>query len=270
MSTPQANDLLVDGFITHTFGPQDAYTFFSVSLRTGDFMQYYGISYSKGVWYIVQNTHHIPPPMRGAPIPNPPLPLDFNVRETEGTIVRQRRWTPMDDVDHRRHVEDATLQPPVFFVNRQSGRVGFWLPDILRGRDHDLLNGLLNGGGAAPLGGKTTTHVRINWPGYTDWKRQIPARDETHERNPITLARFMRHVGTSVDKFINVSLSFLPLSPLLIKLFFWKRMANEQVTDPRWRLGTHGITQDHVKIIGAVHVSAGSWMPILQLTVYLF
>jgi len=179
----------------------------------------------------------------------------------------------MDDVDHRRHVEDATLQPPVFFVNRQSGRVGFWLPDILRGRDHDLLNGLLNGGGAAPLGGKSTTHVRINvsshffllvannliyvrhctsqWPGYADWKRQIPAKDETRDRNPITLARFMKHVGTSVDKFID-------------------RKANDQVTDPMWRIGTHGITQDHVKIIGAVHVSAGSWMPILQLTVYLF
>jgi len=54
------------------------------------------------------------------------------------------------------------LQPPVFFVNRQSGGVGFWLPDILRGRDHDLLNDLLNGGVAAPLEGKTTTHVRIN------------------------------------------------------------------------------------------------------------
>jgi hypothetical protein len=127
-----------------------------------DFMRYYGISYSKGVWYIVQNTHHIPPPLPEAPIPNPPLPLDFDVRKTEGTIVRQRRWTPLDEVDHRRHVEEAMLQPPVFFVNRQSGGVGFWLPDILRGRDHDLLNDLLNGGRAAPLEGKTTTHVRIS------------------------------------------------------------------------------------------------------------
>jgi hypothetical protein len=69
------------------------------------------------------------------------------------------------------------------------------------------------------------------WPGYEDWKRQIPAKDETYGRNPITLARFMKHVGTSVNNFINVSLSFLPLSPLLIKLVFWKLMANEQVAD---------------------------------------
>jgi hypothetical protein len=30
----------------------------------------------------------------------------------------------------------------------------------------------------------------------------------------------------------------------------------------------HDITQRHVKIIGAIHVSAGSWMPIVQLTEY--
>ena len=45
-------------------------------------------------------------------------------------------------------------------------------------------------------------------------------------------------------------------------------MANDHVACPGWEIGTHGITQTHVKIIGAVHVSAGSWMPIMQLTGY--
>ena len=41
--------------------------------------------------------------------------------------------------------------------------------------------------------------------------------------------------------------------------------------DGRWQIGMHGgITQEEVKIIGAIHVSAGSWMPILQLTRYVF
>lgn len=39
-------------------------------------------------------------------------------------------------------------------------------------------------------------------------------------------------------------------------------------TDPKWLIAPHGITQNHVKIIGAVHISAGSWMPIVQLTGY--
>ena len=38
--------------------------------------------------------------------------------------------------------------------------------------------------------------------------------------------------------------------------------------DPNWRIGKEEITQRHVKIIGAVNVSAGSWMPIIQLTEY--
>jgi hypothetical protein len=40
-------------------------------------------------------------------------------------------------------------------------------------------------------------------------------------------------------------------------------------TDRRWQIGMYGgLTQDHVKVIGAIHVSAGSWMPILQLDGY--
>ena len=36
----------------------------------------------------------------------------------------------------------------------------------------------------------------------------------------------------------------------------------------RWGIGARGINQTQVKVIGAVHVSAGSWMPLMQLTKY--
>jgi hypothetical protein len=42
------------------------------------------------------------------------------------------------------------------------------------------------------------------------------------------------------------------------------------VGDPNWRIGTDNITQRQVKIIGAVQVSAGNWMPIIQLTENVF
>ncbi len=153
------------------------------------------------------------------------LPLDYNIRTTRGTVVPQRRWTPADEVDLRRHVQCGALQPPIFFINHHNGGIGFWLPDILQGRHHDLHDG----DSEAQLGGKTTTHIRINvslhtlmcwlqysilihvpgppsqWPGYRDWKRQMAIRDETHARKPITCARFMKHIGTSVNKFLNVS-----------------------------------------------------------------
>jgi hypothetical protein len=50
----------------------------------------------------------------------------------------------------------------------------------------------------------------LQWPGYESWRRQVPTRDETFGRNPITLGRFMKRVATSLDKFFNVSVSLLP------------------------------------------------------------
>ena len=38
-------------------------------------------------------------------------------------------------------------------------------------------------------------------------------------------------------------------------------------TEPRWQIGMpNGIKLHEVKVVGAIHVSAGSWMPIIQLT----
>ncbi|KAH9164875.1 hypothetical protein EDB89DRAFT_1858896 [Lactarius sanguifluus] len=201
------------------------------------FLCYYWIVYHQDAWYIIINANLVQGTSPGVPFQPTPL-LDHSSRATQGTIVPQRRWTPLDEVDIRRHVEHANLQLPIYFVN-SNGSIGFPLPDILRGCDRDLRNAK----SFATLGGRTTTHIRINWPGYRYWKRQVATRDETRERNPITLARFMRHVGTSVDKFLRVH--------------------------PRWQIGGHGgITQAEVKVIGAINVSAGSWMPIIQLTRY--
>jgi hypothetical protein len=39
--------------------------------------------------------------------------------------------------------------------------------------------------------------------------------------------------------------------------------------DPNWRVGARGgITKEDVILIGVVHVSQGSWQPILQLNRY--
>jgi|SRR5712672_168831 len=159
MSSLQASDILVDGFISHTFSPQDAHKFFALVLRTPDFLRHYHISYWQEAWYITQSLHSVlrlEPSLR-FPSEGLPLPLDFSVRTTQGSVVPQRRWIPAERVGFRRHVEDAVLQLPIFFVNGNGG-VGFWLPDILRGRYRDLCNGDRE----APLGGKTTTHIRIN------------------------------------------------------------------------------------------------------------
>jgi hypothetical protein len=85
------------------------------------------------------------------------LPLDFSIKLTQGTVLPQRRWTPADEASNRRHVEEATLQLPIFFIHR-NGEVGFRLPDILQGDDQDLVNRDTE----ASLGGVATTHIRID------------------------------------------------------------------------------------------------------------
>jgi hypothetical protein len=34
----------------------------------------------------------------------------------------------------------------------------------------------------------------------------------------------------------------------------------------RWIIGQNGIEPSNIRLIGAIHVSAGGWMPILQLS----
>ena len=152
-----ASDVLVDSFLANMFSPRDANTFFTLLLGTPDFLRYYRVAYSRGVWYLTQNAPHVQRPSVGIQTQNLPLALDFSVKETQGTVVPQRRWIPTDVVDFRRFVTEAELQLPIFFVNRNGG-VGFWLPDILHCRDHDLYNR----DSEASLGGVTTTHIRIN------------------------------------------------------------------------------------------------------------
>ena len=40
-------------------------------------------------------------------------------------------------------------------------------------------------------------------------------------------------------------------------------------TDHRWKIGVGGITREDVIVVGAINVSADSWMPILQLNRYM-
>jgi hypothetical protein len=126
-------------------------------LRAQNFLQYYGISHHQGAWYITHNTNLVQPKdtSPGVPLQSTPL-LDYSTMAIQGTVVPQRRWIPVDEMDVRRHVENAALHLPVFFVNRHGG-LGFRLPDILEGYDCDLQNA----NDFAPLGFKIMTHIRI-------------------------------------------------------------------------------------------------------------
>jgi hypothetical protein len=112
------------------------------------------------------------------------------------------------------------LQMPIFFQHTD-GRLGLPLDVAISGRCHSLLNAQY----FAPLGPQTTTYIRIlvsgiyiaivkspftesvttlQWPGYVEFKRQVQIKDETHQRNTVTLSKFAQHLGRSVDAFLRV------------------------------------------------------------------
>ncbi|KAH9173763.1 hypothetical protein EDB89DRAFT_1849715, partial [Lactarius sanguifluus] len=151
------------------------------------------------------------------------------------SVVPQSMWSPYTATDWRQYVEEAVLQKPIFFEG-VDGRLGLPLEAAAAGRCHDLRNAQE----FAPLGGKSTTHIRIAVSVISpDYKRQVAIRDETSKRNPITISRFAQHIGRSVDAFL------------------------------KWQIGLSCIQRSNIIVIGAIHVSAGSWMPILQLNRYI-
>ncbi len=65
-------------------------------------------------------------------------------------------WLPHAFVDRRQHVEEAKLQLPIFFEDI-NGRLGLGLGASIDDRCHALRDA----NEPAPLGQKTTTHIRI-------------------------------------------------------------------------------------------------------------
>ncbi len=47
-------------------------------------------------------------------------------------------------------------------------------------------------------------------------------------------------------------------------------MRNPKTFDERWKLGEGGVLLEEIKIIGLLHVSQGTWMPMLHLTRHIF
>jgi len=161
-----------------------------------------------------------------------------------GSVVLQQLWSPQGQGDWRRYFEQAQLQLPIFFVNTD-GSVGVPVTDAtisqmsLRGADQPV-----------PFSNKATLKIRICWPGYVSSEHQVQLKDQTPARNPISFERFVKHVGSRVQQFL-VECERIPLHPL-----------NQ---NSKWIVGHGRIPCDEVVLIGIVQVSAGSWMPILQL-----
>ncbi|KAH9066727.1 hypothetical protein EDB87DRAFT_1678571 [Lactarius vividus] len=213
-----------DGYLVRMFGHRDA-AFFIESLLKMNARDVHLISNVPG-WH-------------GA-LMHPLWLLDF-VPQPQVAVVTQQIWTPPNQSDWRRYVEQAHLRMPVFFV-QNNGVIGLPLSRAVVGDTSSLRNA----DKPAPLGGGHSTQIRIAWPGYESWERQIQIRDQTRHRNEITLERFAKLVAGVVDRFL-------------------AHAATVATRDAAWSVGNGAITRNNVIIVGTVQVSAGGWMPILQI-----
>ncbi|KAH9170715.1 hypothetical protein EDB89DRAFT_1248870 [Lactarius sanguifluus] len=235
-------DLHVDGNIARMFGPRDAGKYFARLLQldpsnirtTGD-----------PQWPFAFFIFH-PPTSRVHHLTivqgRPAWLLDYVIRH-DGTVVQQRIWAPQNETQRHVHVP---LNMPIFFVHNDRERTR-GLPIVSAAAREPTT--LLDTGRPAQVGDCSTTFIRINWPGYGEWSSQIMTRDQTPAHNTITAEKFAKRVASAVCRFM-------------------EEQSRVHGGDPRWRIGPGGITRDHVILIGAVHVSQGSWQPILQLNRY--
>ncbi|KAI9440544.1 hypothetical protein H4582DRAFT_1937640 [Lactarius indigo] len=242
-----STELLVDGYISRAFNPKGAEEYFSHLLKTKNWKVLHLTLPSPrepSVVFVIQEaSRHLqtPPFMDSNGVPF--WLLDYAIKEP-GTVVPQTLWIPHHKNDLKQHVEEANLQLPIFFIHG-NGSLGLSLEAAALGQCRTLRDANVH----AQLGGKNHhTHPNL---GYQDFKRQVQIRDETTAHNPITVAKFAQHVGRSVDAFLG---------------FVSKENLNS--SKPNWEIGNSGINRANIRVIGAVHVSAGSWMPILQLNFY--
>ncbi|KAI9438953.1 hypothetical protein H4582DRAFT_2075566 [Lactarius indigo] len=159
--------------------------------------------------------------------------------ENGGTVVPQRKWTPPYENQRYAHVP---LNKPIFFVHNDRENLGL---RIVTAAERDCMT-LLDVGKPAPVGDASSTFIRINWPGYPGGSSQIMVRDPTPAHNTITVEKFAKRIASAVCKFID-------------------GQSQSRGDEASWRIGPGDITRDQVILLGVVHVSLGSWQPILQL-----
>ncbi|KAG2346944.1 hypothetical protein BDR05DRAFT_997313 [Suillus weaverae] len=93
-----------------------------------------------------------------------------------------------------------------------------------------------------------TISIRIEWPGYPSFTKQIASKDWKKKRSPNTRERLAIKVAGAVQS-------------------FFKKHANTSCDPPnsRWRIGSNGIRIEQLALVSLHRVSQGSWQPKLCL-----
>ncbi|PPQ90765.1 hypothetical protein CVT25_010154 [Psilocybe cyanescens] len=172
----------------------------------------------------------------------------FNLpMEGAGPFIPQPMYKPHTTSDRKRYVEEVMLEGPMFFISEHPEQYGIPLKDALHSRtkklrDRDMV--VFEGRGPS-------VSIRLEWPGYRQWSRQIPTKDFRSPPQPITLAKLAKNVAKCVQRFMTDRKS-LPM---------------EEEADHRWKIGDgpNDIKLEDLILVSIHHVSLGSWQPQLRL-----
>lgn len=173
--------------------------------------------------------------------------LELPMASIAGPFIPQRMYTPHTTSDRRRYVEEVALQPPIYFWMHDPDECGISLVDAL----HSRVRRLKFRESHAFDGSSPSVSIRIEWPGYRSWSRQIPTKDFRNPPRPITRAKLVKNVAKCLERFFN----FVATSQI------------REHIDQRWKIGNHqgGIKLEDLILVSIHHVSMGSWQPHLRL-----
>lgn len=164
---------------------------------------------------------------------------------TRGIPVPQKTYKPHTQSDRRRYVEEVELEPPIMFFLQGPAECGIPLRDALTGKYIRLA------GRDDPMFRERgpSVSIRLRWPGYGNWSRQIPTKDFRSPPCPITRSKLAKNIARTVERFIKEK----------------SRASMDTDEDPNWKVGPGHITIDDLVLVGLQHVSKGSWQCHLRL-----
>ncbi|KAJ7257941.1 hypothetical protein B0H12DRAFT_464314 [Mycena haematopus] len=183
-----------------------------------------------------------------------------------GPFVPQLMYKPHTNSDRRRYVEEVDMEAPIHFWVENPSECGIPLSDAL----HSRVRRLLRRDETVFEGRGPSVSIRLEWPGYRQWSRQIPTKDFRSPPGPITRAKLAKNVAKCVQRFIQVRFSpTMECKPGDLYALSQERHSQpmEDDADARWRVGPgpNQIKLEDLILVSIHHVSMGSWQPHLRL-----
>ncbi|KAF8123352.1 hypothetical protein EV363DRAFT_778413 [Boletus edulis] len=157
-------------------------------------------------------------------------------------FIPQTIYTQYTGADWQEYVRDVEFHETIFFF---SNSLGISLDETLNHRVwrlKDKDDRMLAGCGPS-------VSIRIQWPGYPSWSKQIPTMNFKTPRGQITRAKLAKSIATCVRRFIE-SMQDKPM---------------EAGSDRRWKVGERHIKAEDLILVSLHQVTKRSWQPQLRL-----